>query len=161
MPPWPSGQGVGQLNRRLRARIPQGLLAFGRPHPGGIGIEKEVIWHKMSKEHARSLAAWASGMILAQGARGPRFSSRSSPFLLPRRIDMQTKRQRGDSNPCGQSPMDFESISLTARTHCHGLRKRNSNCKESPSALAFVLFIRRERANRNRDGKRTVTARVA
>ena len=28
------------------------------------------------------------------------------------------KRQRGDSNPCGQSPMDFESISLTTRTHC-------------------------------------------
>ena len=28
-------------------------------------------------------------------------------------------RQRGDSNPCGQSPMDFESISLAARTHCH------------------------------------------
>ena len=28
------------------------------------------------------------------------------------------KRQRGDSNPCGQSPMDFESISLAARTHC-------------------------------------------
>ena len=27
-------------------------------------------------------------------------------------------RQRGDSNPCGQSPMDFESISLAARTHC-------------------------------------------
>ena len=29
-----------------------------------------------------------------------------------------TKRHRGDSNPCGQSPMDFESISLTARTQC-------------------------------------------
>ena len=28
------------------------------------------------------------------------------------------RRQRGDSNPCGQSPMDFESISLAARTHC-------------------------------------------
>ena len=27
-------------------------------------------------------------------------------------------RQRGDSNPCGQSPVDFESISLAARTHC-------------------------------------------
>ena len=26
-------------------------------------------------------------------------------------------RHRGDSNPCGQSPMDFESISLAARTH--------------------------------------------
>ena len=28
------------------------------------------------------------------------------------------KRHRGDSSPCGQSPMDFESISLTARTQC-------------------------------------------
>ena len=27
---------------------------------------------------------------------------------------------RGDSNPWGQSPMDFESISLTARTQCLG-----------------------------------------
>ena len=26
---------------------------------------------------------------------------------------------RRDSNPCGQSPMDFESISLAARTQCH------------------------------------------
>ena len=32
-----------------------------------------------------------------------------------------TKRHRGDSNPCGQSPMDFESISLAARTQCHVL----------------------------------------
>ena len=31
----------------------------------------------------------------------------------------QTKRQRRDSNPRGQSPMDFESISLTTRTRCH------------------------------------------
>ena len=28
------------------------------------------------------------------------------------------KRHRGDSNPCGQSPMDFESISLATRTQC-------------------------------------------
>ena len=28
------------------------------------------------------------------------------------------KRHLGDSNPCGQSPMDFESISLAARTKC-------------------------------------------
>ena len=27
-------------------------------------------------------------------------------------------RQRGDSKPCGQSPMGFESISLAARTRC-------------------------------------------
>ena len=28
-------------------------------------------------------------------------------------------RHRGDSNPCGQSPMDFKSIILTTRTQCH------------------------------------------
>ena len=27
-------------------------------------------------------------------------------------------RHRGDSSPCGQGPMDFESISLAARTQC-------------------------------------------
>ena len=31
------------------------------------------------------------------------------------------KLHRGDSNPCGKSPMDFESISLIARTPCHCL----------------------------------------
>ena len=31
---------------------------------------------------------------------------------------LKEKRHRGDSNPCGQSPIDFESISLTARTQC-------------------------------------------
>ena len=34
-----------------------------------------------------------------------------------------TKRHRGDSNPCGQSPMDFESISLAARTQCLNVRQ--------------------------------------
>ena len=28
-------------------------------------------------------------------------------------------QHRGDSSPCGQSPMDFESIPLTARAQCH------------------------------------------
>ena len=36
------------------------------------------------------------------------------------------KRHQGDSNPCGQSPMDFESISLAARTHCHLLGNMNA-----------------------------------
>ena len=28
-------------------------------------------------------------------------------------------RHRGDSSPCGQSPMDFESIPLAAQAQCH------------------------------------------
>ena len=31
----------------------------------------------------------------------------------------QTSDSEGGSNPCGQSPMDFWSISLATRTHCH------------------------------------------
>ena len=34
-------------------------------------------------------------------------------------IGVCADRHREDSNPCGQSPMDFESIALTARTQCH------------------------------------------
>ena len=30
-----------------------------------------------------------------------------------------------DSNPCGQSPMEFESISITARTQCLVVKARN------------------------------------
>ena len=30
----------------------------------------------------------------------------------------QASRQLGDLNPCGQSPMDFESITLTTRSNC-------------------------------------------
>ena len=32
--------------------------------------------------------------------------------------DVHAMRHRGDSNPCGQSPMDLESISLATRTQC-------------------------------------------
>ena len=45
-------------------------------------------------------------------------------------------RQRGDLNPCGQSPMDFESITLTTRSHCLGPRRchiRNTHCASALS----------------------------
>ena len=38
-------------------------------------------------------------------------------------IVLNTRRQRGDLNPCGQKPIDFEPISATARTQCHVYRK--------------------------------------
>ena len=36
-----------------------------------------------------------------------------------RKSGWDTMRQRGDLSPCGQSPMDFESITLATRSHCH------------------------------------------
>ena len=42
-------------------------------------------------------------------------------------------RHRGDSNSCGQSPVVFESISLTARTQCHAhSRERNTPRHRKP-----------------------------
>ena len=83
---------------------------------------------------------WCSGITSASHADGPGFKSQcvhliifgkhenasSYNFSLQKEFacilsltGCRKKRQRGDSNPCGQSPMDFESISLTARTNCH------------------------------------------
>ncbi len=43
-------------------------------------------------------------------------------FTTARRLEEASrKRHRGDSNPCGHSLMDFESISLPAWTPCHCL----------------------------------------
>ena len=85
VPPWPNGQGVGLLIRRLRVRVPQGVLDFEMAEENdrrkqGVGFCLEA-----EKKHIRSLAAWSSGMILAQGARGPGINSRSSPFWHERR----------------------------------------------------------------------------
>ena len=50
---------------------------------------------------------------------------------LPTSLPM---RHRGDSNPCGQRPMDFESISLATRTQClacqqHPARRHAPSCQ--------------------------------
>ena len=49
------------------------------------------------------------------------------------------QRQRGDSNPCGQSPMDFESISLAARTHCLMPHERLISAKKEPNHICMRL----------------------
>jgi hypothetical protein len=51
---------------------------------------------------------------LPRGARARLVTIGRLAFSTPRR-----KRHRGDSNPCGQSPMDSESIRLAAGTPCH------------------------------------------
>ena len=85
VPPWPNGQGVGLLIRRLRVRVPQGVLDFEMAEENDRRKQRIGFCLEAEKKHIRSLAAWSSGMILAQGARGPGFNSRSSPFWHERR----------------------------------------------------------------------------
>jgi hypothetical protein len=47
------------------------------------------------------------------------------------------KRHRGDSNPCGQSPMDFESIPSAARTPCHEMQPY-AMCKFTSAILSMT-----------------------
>ena len=52
---------------------------------------------------------------VARAARPPKDKFKTVTHIT---FMQQEKRQRGDSNPRGQSPSDFESDSLTTRTHC-------------------------------------------
>ena len=51
------------------------------------------------------------------------------------------KRHRGDSNPCGQSPMDFESISLATRTQCHVHFHLQSSLFASKSKFCWRILL--------------------
>ena len=79
--------------------------------------------------------AFCGGADAFTGSRRPRAKSRSTaPSSILERGEVEQKRQRGDPNPCGQSPMDFEPISLTARTHGH----MNNLQLERPAARATL-----------------------
>ena len=60
------------------------------------------------------LALWCSLSAVFQDA-GERLMS---PGMLASHTLAPTNRQLGDLSPCGQSPMDFESITLATRSNC-------------------------------------------
>ena len=74
-----------------------------------------------------------------------RVSQRGYP---PRRIIepavTRRDRQLGDSSPCGQSPMDFESITLATRSNCHS-NFRRTHCKRPYSLGQTVTATFAER----------------
>ena len=65
-----TGQQQKAFNTTLQCQLCQALHSAQRKFAG-----------KCCACTQHSLAAWSSGMILASGARGPGFNSRSSPFL--------------------------------------------------------------------------------
>ena len=84
-----------------------------------------------------------SGMILAPGVQGTRPDSAESASAKQGLWNCiltaheKCKRHRGDSNPCGQTQMDFKTISLAARTQCH-VRLGDSACLPASIAGAPV-----------------------
>ena len=53
LPPWPNGQGVGLLIRRLRVRVPQGVFVL-------------LVFHTNARRQSSSCA-----LVIWQGAQAP------------------------------------------------------------------------------------------
>ncbi len=82
------------LARHFRLRRGGGFVAVIRKKPlPEVSCRKSAPFAARSaddrsrtvSDNQRHMAAWSSGMILAQGARGPGFNSRSSPGDFPKR----------------------------------------------------------------------------
>ena len=70
-PPWRNRLARSAVNRKVGGSSP----------PGG-----DMFFSKQTGGRSPNMAArWSRGMILAQGARGPGFKSRTSPFDLSRK----------------------------------------------------------------------------
>ena len=71
--------------------------------------------------------------------------------MARREIVVMVMRQRGDLNPCGQSPMDFESITLATRSHCLGMQRFGLALRTH--AKLRCLGARRQRGDLNPCGQ--------
>ena len=84
------------------------------------------------------MAAWSSGMILASGARGPGFNSRSSPFRPSRR-----PRISGDSLTsyiCDINPSNESRCILMKRGHGAMAARLTPDQKVGSSNLSALIF---------------------
>ncbi len=88
--------------------------------PIGLGRVPRAPEHSRSPSYTcaqKHLAAWSSGMILASGARGPGFNSRSSPFRLVARAGARqgprpraSRRPRPLATPFAPSPRSLGKV---------------------------------------------------
>ena len=136
-------QAAGQVRIRRAPKVtPLGIVPLGRSwwrgeagrNGRGLHAESEG-WSGGGGNEAKEERSGACGADCSPRAQGLTSSMTSyvahallSSGLMTWRVQgcviqvaqahsvSHASRQRGDSNPCGQSPMDFESISLTART---------------------------------------------
>ena len=93
-----------------------------------------VLWlHSSSPTPTKKQSVAAAGMLSPTETLSP---GRAVKGLPDRKI-----RHRGDSSPSGQSPLDFESNSLAARTQCLLLSKtcifQNQKERATPSTCSW------------------------
>ena len=85
-----------------------------QPHGKGLELPRHGLARRWPgpKNKSLQLAAWSSGMILASGARGPGFNSRSSPMEsqhhLLRRDNYKLCRDPGSNR--GPSDLQFDTL---------------------------------------------------
>ena len=98
--------------------------------PGVLGSHGFMVFMVSFVLFVSTLVALTGDVVLTNAKGGSRREDGKEKYTerereRTRKRDRQN-RHRGDSNPCGQSPMDFESIPLTARAQCLVHQQRSS-----------------------------------
>ena len=120
--------------------------------PGPFGNRSAATISKRPRGPMDKASAYGAGDCRFESCRGHLRCAAARAAGNPRQ---PAKRHRGDSNPCGQSPMDFESISLTARTQCHGNTSEISQGQMPQQLLAPCKLSGRESGlDPPRDGRK-------
>ena len=151
----PSGQ--DQRKQNTKTRRPKGEQRKQRPSPTqGLQDTRRTQtpawqgwWPKQQKKDqgaslARFEPLWVGARRLRREPRGARSGGRALTPRVPGPSSsnnpsclLAKARQRGDSNPCGQSPTDFESITSAARSRCPGAEVVKPTSREEPPATFF------------------------